>query len=165
LIHAPAPGLGTVVAIERLRAGRSTSLLIEGISMEPLLVAGQTVRIEPCRPEELRLGDLVAFERDQRVILHRVLRRDLETGEVTEKGDNAPLPTLVPAARVLGRATERLDPPRRIRPGPWMARLSALHGMLHASVGRVATRYPRSHLASVLRLLDRILRTVRRLAA
>ncbi len=132
--------------------------------MEPLLVAGQMVSIEPCRPEELRLGDLVAFERDARVILHRVLHRSFRTGEVTEKGDNAALPTRVAPSRVLGRATMRLDPPRRLRPGPWTARLSALHGALHASVGRVAARYPRSHLAAVLRLLDGLLRAVRRLA-
>jgi len=133
--------------------------------MEPLLVAGQMVQIEPCRPEDLHVGDLVAFERDQRVILHRVLHRSVGTGEVTEKGDNAALPTCVPPSRVLGRATMRLDPPRPIHAAPWIARMSALHGRLHGSVGRVATRYPRSHLAIVLRLLDGLLRAFRRLAA
>jgi len=133
--------------------------------MEPLLVAGQMVSIEPCRPEDLRMGDLVAFERDARVILHRVLRRSRGTGEVTEKGDNAALPTRVAPSRVLGRATMRLDPPRPLRPGPWIARLSSLHGAIHASLGRIAERYPRSRLAVLLRLLDGSLRTVRRLAA
>jgi hypothetical protein len=165
VIHPPAnTALGTVAAIERLRAGRATSLEIEGTSMEPLLVAGETVRVEPCRPEDLRVGDLVAFERDGRVILHRVLRRGARTGDVTEKGDNAALPTRVAPCRVLGRATMRLDPPRPLRPGPGIARLSALHGAIHASAGRLATLYPRSGLAAALRLLDGLLRAARRLA-
>lgn len=130
--------------------------------MEPLLVAGQIVRIEPCRPEDLRVGDLVAFERESAVILHRVLRRDPRTGEVTEKGDNTPLPTRVGADRVLGRATQRLDPPRPFRSGPGIARLSALHGAIHRSIGCIATRYPRSQLPVLLRLLDRFLHAVRR---
>jgi hypothetical protein len=122
------------------------------------------VLVEPCRPEDLRTGDLVAFERDGQVILHRVLGLAARTGGVTEKGDNADRQAVVPAARVLGRATMRLDPPRRLRPGPGIARLSALHGAIHASAGRLATLYPRSGLAAALRLLDGLLRAARRLA-
>jgi hypothetical protein len=131
--------------------------------MEPFFRAGERVQIEPCGAAQLRRGDLVAFERDARVILHRVLHRDRGTDEVTEKGDNASLPTLVAPPRVLGRATMRLDPPRPLRIGPGLARLSALHGALHASIGRVAARYPRSRLGVLLRGIDGLMRALRRM--
>ncbi len=130
--------LATAVVVARLRAGRSTSLRVSGRSMYPFLAPGQDVLLEPCATEALRPGELVAFERAGRVILHRVLSVHPGTGQVIEKGDNVRQASLVEKNEILGRATAlvgrrpvELTQSRYIRAGRWLAGMSAVHARLH----------------------------------
>ena len=122
----------TAVVVAHLRGGRPTGLRVRGRSMYPFLVPGQTVLLEPCGARSLRRGDLGAFERDGRVILHRVLAVQGESGTVTEKGDNVRRGEVVDAGQIIGRATAVLSPrhasllsTRYTLPGRWLANLSA----------------------------------------
>jgi hypothetical protein len=131
------------VVAARLRAGHPTELRVQGHSMLPYLAVGQTVRVEPCTADQLRPGELVAFEQAGRIILHRVLA--VGAGATTTKGDHAPRAELVPAAHVLGRATAVVSPrrvalrgERHALAGRWLARLSTLH----AHCWQIADRYP-----------------------
>jgi hypothetical protein len=131
--------LATAVVVARLRAERSTSLRVSGWSMYPFLTPGQDVLLESCAADELRPGELVAFERAGRVILHRVLSVYPGTGQIIEKGDNVRQASVVEKHEVLGRATAVLVPRRpveltrycHVRAGRWLARLSAVHAGLH----------------------------------
>ncbi len=96
--------LVSAVIRERLRAGHDTQLRVQGKSMQPYLVAGQSVLVQPCSAALLRPGDLVAFEQSNQVILHRVLAVDAGSNQVVEKGDNVRYATTIEADRVLGRA-------------------------------------------------------------
>ena len=58
---------------DRLRAGTPVDIRAKGYSMWPSLRDGAVVRVEPC-VGPLRPGDVVLFERDGRLVLHRVLR-------------------------------------------------------------------------------------------
>jgi hypothetical protein len=130
--------LATAVVAARLRAGRSTSLRVSGRSMYPFLAPGQEVLLEPCAAGALRPGELVAFERAGRVILHRVLSVYPGTGQIIEKGDNGRQASVVEKDEVLGRATAvlarrpvQLTQSRYVVAGQRLARLSAVHARLH----------------------------------
>jgi hypothetical protein len=129
--------LATAVVAARLRAGHSASLRVSGRSMYPFLAPGQEVLLEPRAAGALRPGELVAFARAGRVILHRVLSVCPDTGQIIEKGDNARQASVVETHEILGRATAvlarrpmDLTRSRYIRAGLWLARLSAVHGRL-----------------------------------
>ena len=130
--------LARVVVSARLRAERSISLRVSGWSMYPFLAPGQEVLLEPCAAEVLRPGELVAFERAGRVILHRVLSVYPGTGQVIEKGDNVRQASVVEKYEVLGRAATlvarrpvELTNSRFVLAGRCLARLSAAHARLH----------------------------------
>lgn len=130
--------LATVVVAARLRAGHSASLRVSGRSMYPFLAPGQEVLLEPCAAGALRPGELVAFARAGRVILHRVLSVCPDTGQVIEKGDNARQASVVETHEILGRATAvlvrrpmDLAHSRYVLAGRCLAGLSAVHGRLH----------------------------------
>ena len=86
--------LDGALAAELLRSGRAVEIVVGGESMWPLLQSGWRVRIEPA---SARVGDLVAVERDGRLVVHRLVK--LEGERATLRGDN----------------TGRDDPPARTR--------------------------------------------------
>ncbi|RMH36650.1 MAG: hypothetical protein D6689_22125 [Deltaproteobacteria bacterium] len=51
------------------------SLRVRGSSMWPAVRDGSVVEIRPCSVDELRLGDLVAFERTGCLVVHRLVDR------------------------------------------------------------------------------------------
>jgi hypothetical protein len=128
--------LAIAVVVEKLRAGKPVPLRITGHSMYPFLVPGEWVLIEPCATESLRPGDLIAFERDGRLILHRLLCVGAEN--VVEKGDNGLQEGVVEQGKILGRATAvlgrrkiRLTQRHQILAGRWLAGLSAWHAFVY----------------------------------
>jgi len=135
-LFSAAETLATPVIVEALRAGRSVPLRVTGHSMAPFLSPGQRVLLAHCSAQSLKAGDLVAFERGCRVVLHRVLA--VHSGTVIEKGDNVRQETAVAQKQILGRAVAVLGPrtvslmqPRHRASGRWLARLSAWHGCIH----------------------------------
>jgi hypothetical protein len=56
-----------------MMAGAPVRLRVAGISMLPTLWPGDWVSLLPARAADLRPGDVIAFTRDGRVIVHRVV--------------------------------------------------------------------------------------------
>ncbi len=92
---------------DRLVAGSAINGRICGYSMWPRLADGALVRVEPCSGRSVRVGDVVLFQHEDRLVLHRVLRQ--ATVRVLLKGD-ACVNTdgWVPHDRILGRLRRRL---------------------------------------------------------
>lgn len=73
------------------------------LSMLPLIRPGDEIRLAPVEPEQVIPGMLIAYRRDARLVIHRVLARD--GAGVVAKGDalvspDAPLPWDQVVARV-----------------------------------------------------------------
>lgn len=56
-------------------------------SMEPAISVGSAIYVKKCAAEELKIGDVVAFNMEDFVIAHRIVSFDEATGEVYTKGD------------------------------------------------------------------------------
>lgn len=88
-----------------LEAGRPCEVPVWGRSMHPFLKAGD--RLQLCRvgPEHLGLGDLIAFRREDRLIVHRFAGSLRQDGALwlRQKGDNLPGFSLIPAEDLVGR--------------------------------------------------------------
>ena len=96
--------LGLVLAGYRLVSG-------QGDSMEPTIAAGSLTLLRPTLPEDVRVGDIIAFPDPSggtRLIVHRVvaLTNDAEHITAVTKGDNNPMPDRIhptldkPAGRI-----------------------------------------------------------------
>jgi signal peptidase I len=90
--------------------GRST-FVVAGGSMEPAIPLGAAVVVEPVRPADLAVGDIVSLKSGpkQSVFTHRVIRVAELDGQVAiETRGDANLtadPSLTPASAVIGRVT------------------------------------------------------------
>jgi len=110
--HALPPAVRARVELLRERAGAGLDVTCGGVSMEPALARGSSVRVRPGRP---RVGAVAAFvTRRGDLELHRLIA-PAPLGWWVHAGDNqrSPEPGLVHASQLIGVA----DLPRR-RPGP-----------------------------------------------
>lgn len=118
---------------EMLAAGRECTVPVRGTSMNPFLVEGDQLSLRALSSEGLRLGDLMAFEQEGRLIVHRCAGRVIRQGHLRyrQKGDNQSGFSLVEPAQVVGRVGEVMrgnhrldleDPAAR-----WEARLRGLY--------------------------------------
>lgn len=57
---------------ELLGSGLKVRIVLKGYSMFPFLAPGNYGLVAQCVPEKLKIGDVVAYERDKKIILHRV---------------------------------------------------------------------------------------------
>jgi hypothetical protein len=95
------PDWSAALIIELLRAGKPVRFRARGGSMWPTIPGGSLVEVTPGAPKAA--GELVAFEREGRVVVHRV-------GQITADGVVAQGDALgsadgvVPGERVLGTA-------------------------------------------------------------
>lgn len=103
-------------------AGRCSQVPIQGISMSPLLQPGDTALVVHGR-QRLRLGEVLAYRLGERVVVHRLLRRQ-KTGRLLMGGDNHALPDepIAPQA-VLGRVVAVKTPGRQFRLDVWLAQV------------------------------------------
>ena len=58
-----------------------------GFSMFPLLKPGDQVRLIPPEPELLRVGQIVVFQRPDRLVIHRIVKIDSTWGRLVTMGD------------------------------------------------------------------------------
>jgi len=74
--------------------------------MYPLLRAGTQVALRQVDPRDLRPGDVIAFRRDERIIVHRLIEREMANGNcrLREKGDNVATSTWISDRDVVGKA-------------------------------------------------------------
>jgi hypothetical protein len=61
--------------IEAIRQGQSLWFRVASGSMHPTLRIGEQVRIEPARAEQIRIGEIAAFETVQGLTIHRIVQR------------------------------------------------------------------------------------------
>ena len=77
--------------IQALRSYGRASLRVTGTSMWPALWPGDTVEIRSARFDEIRIGDLAAFTRDDRIFIHRVIRNTMNgAATLVTRGDALP---------------------------------------------------------------------------
>jgi len=99
----PAPDRATRLLVELLRAGETVRFRALGCSMWPAIPSRSLLEVRPSESEALAVGQLAAFERDGRVVVHRVTAIGLQhvelAGDALASGDGK-----IPRARVLGRA-------------------------------------------------------------
>ena len=90
------------MVIARLRSGERVQLHTRGRSMWPALPSRSRVQVEPCAAAELRAGEVAAFERGGKVIVHRVQQVSAAgvyfAGDSLKFGDGC-----IAFAQVLGR--------------------------------------------------------------
>lgn len=110
----PAPDRATRLLLELLRAGETVRFRALGCSMWPAIPSRSLLEVRPGEGDSLVAGQLAAFERDGRVVVHRVTAVGSEhvelRGDALERGDGK-----IPRARVLGRAHVLLRRPLRLR--------------------------------------------------
>ena len=114
------------ISLEQLRSFDAFRLRLTGKSMEPSLPPGTTLRVEPCAPEDLRLGEVAVYRGDGgRLFSHRVLwKRGKEEGmSLFMKGDSLRRADgFIPGPSVLGRAIAE-EAGSSGRWGPWLCSL------------------------------------------
>lgn len=73
---------------EELAVGRSVGIKAKGLSMFPVIRPKQEVLIKPYPFEELKVGQIIAFQRKTHIVVHRIVQVD-ETyhNEVVCQGD------------------------------------------------------------------------------
>ena len=73
-----------------LEIGRESQIVTQGTSMEPFLKAGDLVQVETVSPSQLRVGDLIAFQQEGALIVHRFAGWVNRSGTrfLFQKGDN-----------------------------------------------------------------------------
>jgi hypothetical protein len=86
LSPSPHPDLPARVIIELLRSGETVRFRALGASMWPAIPSGSLLELESCDAAELRVGQVAAFERRGRVVVHRV--RGITPLGVRFAGDN-----------------------------------------------------------------------------
>jgi signal peptidase I len=94
-------GAGCDLVADVVRTTGSVNLKVTGQSMLPAILPGDllTVRREP--PQSLQPGQVVLFQRDQKLTAHRIVRVAGE--EIVTRGDSVPTSDLpVPLSDVLG---------------------------------------------------------------
>ncbi|MDI6723987.1 MAG: signal peptidase I [Methanobacterium sp.] len=77
-----------------------------GSSMFPLIKNGDLVTIKPVNPYDLSTGDIIFFEKNDSLILHRIIKEEKFKGKFITKGDNMPIrDPAVNSNEILGKLT------------------------------------------------------------
>ena len=108
------PDRATRLLVELLRAGETVRFRALGCSMWPAIPSRSLLEVRPSEGGTLAAGQLAAFERNGRVVVHRVSAVESDhvelAGDALERGDGK-----IPRTYVLGRAHVLLRRPLRLR--------------------------------------------------
>jgi signal peptidase I len=107
------------LAVKLLRSVGQARLAVSGGSMLPALWPGDILEIHHAASEDISQGDIVVFVRENRLLVHRVLRVNSGQDEVTviTRGDrSARVDAPVPANELLGRVQTIQRGQRNITP-------------------------------------------------
>jgi len=98
-------GLKQELMVDVLRQHGRCRMRVSGSSMLPTLWPGDTVAIERRSPSEMKVGDIVLYERCGRFFLHRMVALPAERfpGRFVTRGDSMPrADPAVPVESILG---------------------------------------------------------------
>ena len=78
---------------------------VAGDSMEPLAGVGDRLGIVPATAADLKVGDVMAYDENDRTVCHRFLGWEIRGGrpQARQKGDNISAGSLIDADRIFGR--------------------------------------------------------------
>lgn len=76
-----ASGSKLEVAVELLKSGKTLSITARGYSMYPTIKPGTKILIRPVTEGRLKEGDVVAFARNGRLVVHRLRKTGYEEGK------------------------------------------------------------------------------------
>ena len=152
--------------LEARGKGSSLSFKIASGSMRPINRTGNTVRVRRVQPSEIRTGDIVAFQEDRHVVVHRVIGKVLD-GQQTlfrHMGDAGLLSGTMSARNIIGRVISVnrdgqeiiLDKTRYILDGKIMVWRSRLVDRLN----RVQSRYFRKNFRFIAAPVWRLYRNM-----
>jgi len=68
--------------IQALREGQGLWFQVASGSMVPILKVGDKVWIEPTKAIDIHIGDVAAFETPQGLVIHRIVKRELQSTNV-----------------------------------------------------------------------------------
>jgi signal peptidase I len=91
---------------------------IRGESMLPALWPGDVVEIESCSLEDVEIGEIVLAQRDDRLVMHRLIARCGQNNFLL-RGDSVPCPDpQLSREALLGRLVRRIDGRRSLPASP-----------------------------------------------
>ena len=91
---------------------------IHGESMLPALWPGDVVEIESCSLEDVEIGEIVLAQRDDRLVMHRLIARCGQNNFLL-RGDSVPCPDpQLSREALLGRLVRRIDGRRSLPASP-----------------------------------------------
>lgn len=148
------------------RGGRLSFRVISG-SMEPIICVGDKVGVTRAEPSRLRIGDIIAFREDQKVMAHRIIGRGRKNGQLSFRlrGDEGVVSGRATLENLIGKvyAIERdgheirLDTPRYVITNSIMGwRLRIKDSLVRTQHQRIGTSL-RLALIPVWRLCRRLL--------
>lgn len=93
----------TRIILELLRSGETVRFQVRGQSMWPAIPSHSRVEVRPSEAAQIQVGQIAAFERQGRIVVHRVRAVSAEriefAGDALKRGDGS-----VARELVLGRA-------------------------------------------------------------
>lgn len=72
---------------ELLQEGYKVNFSAPGHSMYPTIMANETIMVEPIDPGTVRLGDIVLYRTNSRLVAHRVIGIENEINDFVLRGD------------------------------------------------------------------------------
>ena len=76
---------GRELLIQLLKSGKTVDVTAQGLSMFPVLLPDDILRVKPVKPEQLLRGQIIVYEKDSKIISHRYIKT--VNGEIICKGD------------------------------------------------------------------------------
>ena len=137
------PGIRQDYLRSMRQTGKRIVLKTIGASMAPLIRPGACVEVEFVSISDVQPGDMILFEKNQGLVLHRVIRRRRDASGIvfTEKGDSQVFGTKVREEFVLGRVThvqngERIFDPTSCQ-GRMLGRLISIVSLMELGLFRI----------------------------
>ena len=143
---------------ETCRGGGSVSFKILSASMRPTIEVGDTVRVGRVEPSGVRVGDILAFQDGQNVVVHRIIDKNWSDRELRfrHRGDAGGLSGIIGAQHLIGKVLAVKRKEREISlDTPWFTISNRVLGWrLHFidTLGHLPAGLPRIIIHQTIRL-------------
>jgi len=93
--------------LEACGKGKSLSFRIASGSMSPMIEVGDTVKVSRAEPNRIHIGDILAFQDGQNVVVHRFIGKSWSNRQLVfhHRGDAGAFSGKIPAQNLIGRVT------------------------------------------------------------
>ncbi|MBE9569231.1 MAG: hypothetical protein IMF11_01275 [Proteobacteria bacterium] len=93
----------------------------EGSSMSPLIRAGDIISLRFAGFKHLKKGDIIAFRKDENLIVHRLLKKRRVNGKgwLCQQGDNLSGRSWIPEEKLLGKVESIQSTGRTLNMARW----------------------------------------------